>query len=157
LKLAIPAGYSRKLDEEGYLIRQIGDKLVLAGNDHRPAPAYKGSLFATVEVLQRLGCRWYFPGEFGEITPTSRNVSLPLLNETIKPSMAVRGFWYGMAPHRRKDENLKRDMQTWMARNRYLPYGEVLPSAGDGSIMRPFEKWENRTINGKETRVNLLF
>jgi len=157
LKLPIPAGYSRKLDEEGYIIRQIGDKLVLAGNDHRPAPAYKGSLFATVEILQRLGCRWYFPGEFGEFFPSSRNISLPLLNETIKPSMAVRGFWYGMASHRRKDENLKRDMQTWMARNRYLPYGEVLPSAGDGSIMRPFEKWEKRVIDGKEERVNLLF
>jgi hypothetical protein len=156
-KLDIPAGYTRDLKEEGYLIRQIGDKLVLAGNDHRPNPAYKGSLFATIEVLQRLGCRWYFPGEFGEVHPHSRDISLPRLDETVRPSMAVRGFWWGMAPERRKDENLQALMTRWQTLNRYLPYGSVLPSAGDGSIMKPFQKWQTRVVDGKKVRVNVMF
>lgn len=156
-KLNIPSGYTRDLKEEGYLIRQIGDKLVLIGNDHRPKPAYKSSLFAVVEVLQRLGCRWFMPGEFGEVYPQSRDISLPLLNETIKPSMAVRGFWYGVAAARRGDKSLNHDMKRWQALNRYLPYGEVLPSAGDGSMMVPFRKYENREIDGKNVRVNTIF
>jgi hypothetical protein len=156
-KLDIPSGYTRDLKEEGYLIRQIGDKLVLVGNDHRPKPAYKGSLFATVEVLQRLGCRWFMPGEFGEVVPQSRDVSLPLLNETVRPSMAVRGFWYGVAAERRRDPSLNHDMERWQALNRYLPYGEVLPSATDGSMMHPFRKYETREINGEKVRVNTVF
>jgi hypothetical protein len=156
-KLDTPSGYTRDLKEEGYLIRQIGDNLVLVGNDHRPKPAYKGSFFAVVEVLQRLGCRWYFPGEFGEVYPQSRDICLPRLNETVKPSMAVRGFWYGVAAHRRRDKSLNHDMERWQALNRYLPYGEVLPSANDGSMMDPFEKYEIREVNGEKVRINTVF
>src|SRR5690606_37448126 len=75
----------------------------------------------------------------------------------VKPSLAVRGFWYGVAAHRRRDKTLNDDMRQWMARNRYLPYGEVLPSASDGSIMTPFRDYETRTIDGKEVRVNRMF
>ena len=77
LKLNIPNGHTNAFAEEGYIIKQIGDQLVLAGNDNRPSPVYKGSLFAVIEILQRLGCRWYMPGEFGEVFSHSRDVSLP--------------------------------------------------------------------------------
>src|SRR5690606_30756007 len=122
-----------------------------------PAPAYKGSLFAVVEVLQRLGCRWYFPGAFGEVYPTSADVSLPHLDERVKPSLAVRGFWYGVAREWRKDEALQRQMRRWQTLNRYLPYGEVLPSAGDGSIMQPFREWVYQEVDGERVRVNRVF
>lgn len=157
LKLDIPSGHTNAFKEEGYIIKQIGDQLILAGNDHRPAPAYKGSLFAVIEILQRLGCRWYFPGEFGEVYSRSRDISLPRMDETVKPSLAVRGFWYGVPAALRKNKSLNDDMEQWQARNRYLPYGSVIPSASDGSIMTPFQKWETREVDDKKVRVNTLF
>lgn len=157
LNLDVPRGFTTDLKEEGYLIKQIGDVLVLAGNDHRPAPAYEGSKFAVIEILQRLGVRWFFPGEFGEVVPHSREVSLPLLDELVRPSFPVRGFWWGAARALRKDKTLTKHMDQWQTRNRFLPYGSVLPSAGDGSIMRAFEDWETREVDGEKVRVNKTF
>lgn len=155
--LTMPSGYSRALDEEGYLIKIAPQQMVLVGNDHRPLPAYTGSLLATVEVLQRLGCRWYMPGEFGASYPASKNVSLPALDILEKPDFAVRGFWYGTASERRRDKQLKEDMITWQTVNRFLPYGSVIPSATDGSLMHAFRDFENREVNGKTVRHNKYF
>lgn len=157
MNLDIPSGYSLELKEEGYLIKVTGEQIVLVGNDHRPLPAYTGSLLATVELLQRLGCRWYMPADFGASYPTSKNVSLPALDILEKPDFAVRGFWYGTAANRRKDAQLKHDMTWWQTVNRYLPYGSVIPSAGDGSIMAPFRDFETREVDGKRVRHNKFF
>jgi len=157
LDLDIPTGFTRSLNEEGYIIRTAGDRLILAGNDHRPVPAYNGSQLAVVEVLQRLGCRWFYPGELGETYPTSADVSLPHIDVTVKPDNAVRGFWYGTSAELRRNQQLRGEMDRWYVLNRYLPYGSVIPSAGDGSIMRPFRKYEQREVDGKKVRVNTMF
>ena len=157
MKLDIPAGYTRALDEEGYLIKTTGDQLVLVGNDNRPNPPYKGSLYATVEVLERLGCRWYMPGDFGAVYPRSADVCLPQLDERVKPAFPVRGFWYGTAPALRDSADLKRDMERWQAVNRFQPYGSVLASASDGSIMSAFTKSGVKEQDGKKVRVNAVF
>ena len=165
----IPDGFSRKLDEEGFIIRTKGDLLILAGNDagpkrgvgkgkpHQFTTTYKGSLFAVYELLERLGCRWYYPGDFGELIPSSRDVNVAKLDVLEKPSFPVRGFWYGVPTQKRKDAQLYEDMETWMLRCRFLPYSSVLASAGDGSVMGPFRKTRLETMNGEKTRVNILF
>lgn len=174
LKMKIPAGFTRALKEEGFIIQTAGDDLVLAGNDGGPyrAPSakdpssftnvYKGSLFAVYEVLERLGCRWYYPGEFGEVVPKVRTLSMPATDETVRPSFPVRGFWYGLSAAHSQATNFNPQtfdamMSLWMVRNRFLPYGSVLSSAGDGSIMGPFKKMVPVVVDGKKERVNQMF
>ena len=168
LEKDIPSGFSKKLDEEGFIIRTTGNKLFLVGNDGGPKRrvnkriplqffnVYKGSLFAVYELLERLGCRWYYPGDFGEIIPRSENVNIPKINILEKPSFAVRGFWYGV-PAVKRTKELRTEMETWMLRCKFLPYSSVLASATDGSVMRPFKKIRREIVNGKKTKVNLLF
>ena len=85
MKLDIPSGQSYEETREGFLIKTVGDDLVLAGNDdgwllttdrsgtakkkkqagpdpERPwrldfGTAYKGTLFAVYAFLEHLGCR----------------------------------------------------------------------------------------------------
>lgn len=52
----------------------------------------RGSYNAVCGLLHRLGMRWYFPGELGEVVPRRNTIALPPLNETVKPDFAVRRF-----------------------------------------------------------------
>lgn len=169
LKVAIPSGFTRALKEEGYVLKTVGDALIVAGNDDGPKlkedpknplsfpTVYKGTLFAVYDLLERFGCRWYYPGEIGEYVPTARDLGVPPLDVTARPSFPVRGFWYGLPAANRNDARLKTDMDLWMLRNKFLPYGSILPSAGDGSIMAPFKKnWVERK-DGQRIIINALF
>lgn len=169
LKVAIPDGFTRKFMEEGYLLKVVGDALVLAGNDGGPAlkedpqnplsfpRVYKGTLFAVYELLEQFGVRWYYPGPFGECLPASRNLGVPKLDLLRKPAFPVRGFWYGLSGVDRANALLKADMDLWMLRCRFLPYGSLLPSAGDGSVMAPFRRMQTVQQDGKTVRVNTVF
>ena len=65
-ELKIPSGLTPQLREEGFVLSARADRLVLAGNDAGP---YYGTRYAVVELLHRLGVRWFMPGEFGEVVP----------------------------------------------------------------------------------------
>jgi hypothetical protein len=58
--------------------------LELWGHDER------GSFNAVCGFLQKLGVRWYAPGELGEVVPSLRNIPLPQVAETVRPDFAVR-------------------------------------------------------------------
>ncbi len=88
--LHIPEGRTAALKEEGFCIRTSGDRLILAGNDTEP---YLGTRYAVVELLHRLGVRWFIPGPFGEVVPRSPTISLPPLNLEERPSFLFREFW----------------------------------------------------------------
>lgn len=51
-------------------------------------------VFGAYEVLQRLGCRWFFPGELGEEIPSRPTISFPALSEVQNPDMIDRNMWY---------------------------------------------------------------
>jgi len=169
LKVAIPSGFTHALKEEGFIEKTIGDVLIVAGNDDGPKlkedpnnplsfpSVYKGTLFAVYDLLQRFGCRWYYPGEFGECIPAARDLGVPPLDVTERPDFPVRGFWYGLPASKRNDPRLKHDMDLWMLRNRFLPYGTILPAAGDGSIMTPFKKLRTEKKDGQTVRINTVF
>lgn len=57
--------------------------------------------YAVYELLDRWGCRWFMPGEIGEVIPKSRNIRLPKMDISAIPSTEYRGIWYA-------DENFKR-------------------------------------------------
>jgi hypothetical protein len=57
----------------------------------------RGSFNAMTAFLQRLGARWYLPGEFGEVLPTMKTIELPKLDETVRPDFALRQFNFRFA------------------------------------------------------------
>ncbi|MFC1806247.1 DUF4838 domain-containing protein [Planctomycetota bacterium] len=70
-----------------------------------------GTLYAAYDLLHRLGCRWFAPGEVHEEIPRIDLGQFPVLNVVGKPSFVTRGFH---AWQDRGDE----DFLLWMARNR---------------------------------------
>ncbi len=95
LGVAIPSGFNPAIrpdafEEEGYVLKTKGPSLVVGGNSDGP---YHGTLYAAYALLGKLGCRWYFPGEWGEVVPESKTVVVPDLDVTSRPDFAVRGLW----------------------------------------------------------------
>lgn len=57
-----------------------------------------GSLNAVHDVLRRLGARFFMPGELGEVLPKMPTISLPAMNDTVRPDFAMRDYtWYHYA------------------------------------------------------------
>jgi len=50
----------------------------------------RGSLNAVYEFLREFGCRWYFPGDIGEIVPKMETIALPEVNRTVRPDFRLR-------------------------------------------------------------------
>jgi hypothetical protein len=59
--------------------------------------------YAVYELLERLGCRWYVPGEIGEVIPERASVSLAPDDLSSAPSTPYRGIWYGSAAFKRRN------------------------------------------------------
>jgi hypothetical protein len=72
-----------------------------------------GSSYAIYDVLHGLGCRWYMPGELGEVIPSLPKLTLETQDRTGRPHTLYRGVWYA-------DDNYKRRNRT----------GGILLSAG---------------------------
>lgn len=53
-----------------------------------------GTFNAVTEFLGGLGCRWFAPGELGEVIPRQQSIVLPSVNRTVTPDFAVRRFIY---------------------------------------------------------------
>ena len=52
----------------------------------------RGSFNAVVGLLHKLGMRWYLPGELGEVVPTLKTITLPKIDETVRPDFVLRRF-----------------------------------------------------------------
>lgn len=52
----------------------------------------RGSFNAVNGWLQRLGARWYLPGELGEVLPALKTIRQPPIDETVRPDFALRRF-----------------------------------------------------------------
>jgi Domain of unknown function (DUF4838)/Carbohydrate family 9 binding domain-like len=97
----------------------------------------KGSLNAVYQFLRDLGCRWYFPGEIGEIIPQMKTIALPKVKKTIKPDFASRHllyyyneFWMARKGIPKGIEDVK-----WQLRLGVAHYAPVLgPGLGHGSM-----------------------
>ena len=104
-----------KLGPEGYMLRTVGDHLVIAGSDVR------GIMYGVYGLLQdHLGCRWFTP-EVSRI-PTHSTLELPELDETVIPPLAYR--WPAVVDCYDPD---------WCTRNR-VNVGPKLTDAHGGSV-----------------------
>ena len=118
LKVEIPSGLTYEFDEEGYIVVCEGDTLILAGNETEP---YQGTYCAVYEFLESLGCRWYFPGEFGEVVPSLGPITVPDQRRTVRPDLRVRDAWY--SGHLSQTSQQSQEFATWKRRNRMCRYG----------------------------------
>lgn len=93
------------------------------------APQPIGVVYGAYEVLERLGCRWYFPGELGEEIPIKADLFLPALAEAQSPDMVDRNMWYAYGG---RPEWQSGGYRLWQMRNKM---GGVRFSAGH-NLMR---------------------
>jgi hypothetical protein len=96
---------SRLAANESFALVPNGDSLLIIGADR------VGVLYGVYSLLQRLGMRWYSPGDMGEVVHTSTDLRLPAQSTVEVPKYGTRGF---LAWEDRGD----RDFYLWMARNR---------------------------------------
>jgi hypothetical protein len=52
----------------------------------------RSTLYAAYEVLERLGCRWFYPGEDGEHVPPARTLTLTVGESLSRAAFATRGM-----------------------------------------------------------------
>ena len=87
----IPSGFTPELNEEGFVMKTRGDVLLLAGNENGWGDfEYRGTRIAVHKFLEDLGCRWFFPGEYGEVLPRMETISLGELDRRERPSFRLR-------------------------------------------------------------------
>ena len=116
--LAIPSGLTPQFDDEGYVVCASDNMLILAGNETEP---YEGTHYAVADLLESLGCRWYFPGAFGEVLPSLKTVRVPEQRRVVRPEFRVRDTWY--SGHLASSADQQREFATWKRRNRMCRFG----------------------------------
>jgi len=94
-KTDIPSGLTPQRNEEGFLIQSRGESLVLAGNDAGP---YHGTEYSVYNFLNRLGVRWFMPGEYGEYFPSQKTVRVADMTVKEKPDFRMRNWWIHTTP-----------------------------------------------------------
>jgi hypothetical protein len=91
----IPSGFKevvgdpKVFEEEGFVLTTKGSVIILGGKSDGP---YQGTLYAASEFLERLGCRWYFPGKWGEVVPEKKTITFPetnLISATCRAELGV--------------------------------------------------------------------
>ena len=126
--------------EEGYALRTKGNDIFIGGNSDGP---YRGVLYAAYAFLERLGCRWYFPGKWGEIVPTQKTLTVPHLEVESRPDFAVRNIWLSGWVATTPEERAL--YSQWSNKIGFSAKKEMYPVAGDGflgMLLPADEYWE---------------
>ena len=129
LGVELPAGVTSQMDEEGLVIRRVARDLVVGGNEDWH---YRGTVFAAYHFLELLGCRWFFPGSYGEVVPEHSTIAVPDLDIEERPSFRMRNIWYsGWMPSEERDQAA---LKKWYDCNKAHPMH--LSAPGDGTVVR---------------------
>ncbi len=121
--VTVPAGLTNARRDEGFVIDCRPGRLILAGNDQGP---YHGTEYAVYELLNRLGVRWFMPGDFGEVVPKASTVTVPELSVREKPDFIMRNWWVHTTPELGAEE------ARWKIRNKMSP-DNLFATPGDSS------------------------
>lgn len=75
-----------RLGKEGVYLSVSPTRIVCAGRDPR------GTYYAVQELLYRIGCRWLWPGQYGECLPAGGAIALPAKLDLLHtPPFPMRG------------------------------------------------------------------
>ncbi len=133
MEVQIPHGYDTTVrddygNEEGYRLLTRAGALIVAGNNDGP---YQGTLYAAYALLERLGCRFYFPGRWGEVVPQQATIAVAPLDVTSRPDFSVRQVWLsGWVPVSKSEAA---EYAQWCAQVG-LGGDTLYPVAGDGFL-----------------------
>ena len=105
---------------EGFVIRKVGDALILVGRDTKGNPLDMqirgpqiGTLTAVYDFLERfVGVRWFMPGDLGEVVPKVSELSLGSVNLADAPAFVARNIYFSGGNFSKYEEKL------WRRRNR---------------------------------------
>jgi len=80
----IPSGHDPSVrddafNEEGYILKTKGNDFFVGGNSDGP---YLGVQYGAYALLEKLGCRFYFPGDWGEVIPDQKTIVIPEMDIT---------------------------------------------------------------------------
>ncbi len=100
--------------------------------------------YAIYEVLDQLGCRWYFPGEMGEVIPRTGQVALAVQDLQTAPFTYYRSLWFGGDDYKRRNR----------CGGVYLSAGHALESYITAEQRQAHPEWRAE-INGKPSNVRL--
>jgi len=98
-----------ELPPEGLRIRTFPGGVVLVGRTEM------GSTHAVYGLLDRLGCRWFFPGADWEEIPRRAELRLEKIDLQDAPSFRGRSIWYGWGVACKEN---RIDYNDWVRRNR---------------------------------------
>src|SRR3954451_21385745 len=59
--------------------------------------------YAVYELLDRLGCRWFMPGELGDVIPQKKTITLKEVDFSSAPGTIYRGVWYADEAYKRRN------------------------------------------------------
>jgi hypothetical protein len=124
LDAQVPAGVTPQRAEEGFFIDCKGDRLLLAGNDEGP---YHGTEYAVAELLNRLGVRWFMPGEYGDVVPRRTTISIDDVQVRQRPDFKMRNWWGPASASHRGPE------ARWKIRNKMNPVLHFIALPADSS------------------------
>jgi hypothetical protein len=88
-KLALPRlqqALGNRANVRGAFALQVGKADVFAAGHS------EGTYYAVLELLERLGCRWFMPGDLGEVVPLLKTVNVKAQTTAQAPSFPSR--WY---------------------------------------------------------------
>jgi hypothetical protein len=126
MQIEVPAGLTPARQEESFIIQSKNGNLILAGNDAGP---YHGTEYAVYDFLNRLGVRWFMPGEFGEVVPQQKTIALGEYAVREKPDFILRNWWLIATPEMAALE------RRWKIRNKMNP-DEAFAMPSDSSVRR---------------------
>ncbi len=131
----VPSGFDPSIrpdafEEEGFVLRTLdANTLLVAGNNDGP---YNGTVFAAYALLEELGCRWYFPGDWGEIVPKETTITVPAVDIESRPDFPVRSIWLSGWVHCTREE--RTIFSEWGPKMRFSE--GMYPTVGDGFLAR---------------------
>ncbi len=100
---------------DGFVLRAAGNVIALAGLPQLEERQYlsRGTLYAAYELLERLGCRWFWPGELGQVIPKRKTITIEPFETVQAPSFDLRLIRFTPDPGPRPKE-----VNAWYRRSR---------------------------------------
>ncbi len=123
----------KKLGTDGFVIKSVGQRLVIAGGRRR------GTMYGVYELLHKLGCRFWAPGE--STIPKTKDIRIKPIDIEKIPVLEYRDMLYGDLWQGRRDSEdpksraLWYEGRKWCARNRIHASYHKMPGDRDGDLM----------------------
>ena len=107
---------SVKLGAQAFARKTAGGNLYLVGGDQN------GVRYAVSDLLEDFGCRWFMPGEIGEIVPQAKTIIARDCDIVERPAFESRQMWYAWGA---ATPEAAQRLADWQRHNKvgYLPFG----------------------------------